>query len=428
MKAQRLHSSSMHAGLQQQQQQLGLDKARPFFSCWARLCVRSTALGRCSQSALTPHCSSLPLVAPNLLLEARLCVRSTALGRCSQPALTPPHSSPASIQLWDVLHEFGLNHFGRLVQFMAAGGGQGGAAAGAGGTPGTPAAGGTPIAGAGGTPGTGSTPLAGSTPTARLSPLAGSPVPEGSPATPVGPAAPTQISAAAAAAEQPDPMQHDWAQVELQVVHSIWHSNALPARGEHVREPDALALMMHVLDCVRALRWGRWLLCGWHSRFQEHMPCAVSDVEVLGGHARLTRCVPACPRSHGLTPALPASPLLPPGCCWRSGPARAWSACQRRSTPWPLSSRRASLGRRPLAAASSRSRRASCRWPQPRRCCSGRSSCRRPRRQRRASSSSRRRRQGVSSRARMREGAPHQATCLPGHPKSATSMPSCRCA
>ena len=39
-----------------------------------------------------------------------------------------------------------------------------------------------------------------------------------------------------------------------QVVHSLWHSNALPARGDHVREADALALMMHVLDCVRALR------------------------------------------------------------------------------------------------------------------------------------------------------------------------------
>jgi hypothetical protein len=61
-------------------------------------------------------------------------------------------------------------------------------------------------------------------------------------------------SAAAAAAEQPDPMQHDWAQVELQVEHSLWHSNALPSWGDHVREADALALMMHVLDCVRALR------------------------------------------------------------------------------------------------------------------------------------------------------------------------------
>lgn len=40
-----------------------------------------------------------------------------------------------------------------------------------------------------------------------------------------------------------------------QVVHSLWHSNALPSKGEHVREPDALALQMHVLDCVRALRW-----------------------------------------------------------------------------------------------------------------------------------------------------------------------------
>jgi hypothetical protein len=202
----------------------------------------------------------LPAGAGLVQLEAHLHHDSIQL---HSYALAPPEERLASVLqqhllgLWDVLHEFGLNHFGRLVQFMAAGSGQAAAAAGAGGTPGTPAgaAGGTPVGTAGGTPGAGSTPLAGSTPTtARLSPLAGSPVPEGSPATPVAPAAPTQISASAAAAEQPDPMQHDWAQVELQVVHSIWHSNALPARGEHVREPDALALMMHVLDCVRALR------------------------------------------------------------------------------------------------------------------------------------------------------------------------------
>jgi hypothetical protein len=42
---------------------------------------------------------------------------------------------------------------------------------------------------------------------------------------------------------------------QVQVVHSLWHSNALPSRGEHVREADALALMMHVQDCVTALRW-----------------------------------------------------------------------------------------------------------------------------------------------------------------------------
>lgn len=59
---------------------------------------------------------------------------------------------------------------------------------------------------------------------------------------------------------QLDSTAHPWSHYPpppahlLQVVNSMWHSNALPSRGEHVREPDALALMMHVLDCVRALR------------------------------------------------------------------------------------------------------------------------------------------------------------------------------
>jgi hypothetical protein len=125
--------------------------------------------------------------------------------------------------LWDVLHEFGLNHFGRLVQFLPAPGAPaGGPAPGAGGTPGTPAA---PLA-AGEAPGA-ATPLPPRPPPAA-SPLSGdgSPGGAGSPATPAGgasagPGAVQAVggatSAAAAAADQPDPFQHDWAQVELQV-------------------------------------------------------------------------------------------------------------------------------------------------------------------------------------------------------------------
>lgn len=138
--------------------------------------------------------------------------------------------------LWDVLHEFGLNHFGRLVQFAAASNGGAGAGSAAG-TPGTPATGLTPASaergggaaapsppqpaaqGQGRGP---STPLGTRPPSAAGSPA----TVEGSPATPLhglllpgGQAAQQHgtSSAAAAAAEQPDPMQHDWAQVELQV-------------------------------------------------------------------------------------------------------------------------------------------------------------------------------------------------------------------
>lgn len=147
--------------------------------------------------------------------------------------------------LWDVLHEFGLNHFGRLVQFAAASGGAGGGGGGAGsaaGTPGTPATGATPAsAERGDAPPVPSPPhLAGqgqgrgpsTPPTARPLSAAASPATvEGSPATPLqglhtpGGQASQQhgtSSAAAAAAEQPDPMQHDWVQVELQVRLFFW--------------------------------------------------------------------------------------------------------------------------------------------------------------------------------------------------------------
>lgn len=309
----------------------------------------ATGAPACEQPC-QPSCVLLPAVQARLLLptgcglaqmEAQLHHDSIQL---HSYALGTPEERLASLLqqhllgMWDVLHEYGLNHFGRLVQFAAAGNGGGAGAGSAAGTPSTPATGATPVSAerGGGAPapsppqqaaqgpGRGpSTPLAARPPSAAGSPatIEGSPAtplltPPGQPATQHG-----TSSAAAAAAEQPDPMQHDWAQVELQVrrlpaallpfrlpprlalrqctrppacwlaclgnpegqpgwgvhgivcamparlstvspspgpqvVHSLWHSNALPSRGDHVREPDALALMMHVLDCVRALRWG----------------------------------------------------------------------------------------------------------------------------------------------------------------------------
>lgn len=146
--------------------------------------------------------------------------------------LAPPEQRLASLLqqhllgLWDVLHEFGLNHFGRLVQFATAGS-TAAAAAGGSGTPGTPAALGA--AGGSGTP-TSIAPLgapgSGGRLLARGSPLSAgcSPAAEGSPSTPqqqgmlgAREGGSSGMSAAASAAEQPDPMQHDWAQVELQV-------------------------------------------------------------------------------------------------------------------------------------------------------------------------------------------------------------------
>lgn len=62
-----------------------------------------------------------------------------------------------------------------------------------------------------------------------------------------------------------DPMHHDWALVETMLRQSIWHTDMLPASGEHGRDPEALALMMHVLECVQALRWvgfGDWNFSG----------------------------------------------------------------------------------------------------------------------------------------------------------------------
>lgn len=104
---------------------------------------------------------------------------------------------------WDILHTFGLNHFGRLLHFPA------------------PQAEG----GAGGEP-------------QQLQQRQVA----------------AQQAAPAAWEDTSDPLAHDWAQVECMLLHSIWHTDCLPSHGEHARNPEALALMMHVLDCVRALR------------------------------------------------------------------------------------------------------------------------------------------------------------------------------
>eukprot|EP00887_Chlorella_sp_A99_P000294 scaffold13.g294.t1 len=137
------------------------------------------------------------------------------------------------LTMWDILHQFGLNHFGKLLHLAAPPAGEGPGAGGGAGEAGGEGAGADAAAAA----------------------AAGRPASDGGGGE--GSAAAGEEDAAAAAAEDAqNPLQHDWRQVETMLLHSVWHTDCLPSRGEHTRNPEALALMMHVLDCVRALRAG----------------------------------------------------------------------------------------------------------------------------------------------------------------------------
>lgn len=161
-----------------------------------------------------------------------------------------------SLLVWDILHAFGQNHFGRLIHFPPAASPQQsprttGASAGA---------------------GAGSQQDQAMSHTARLvaslaaaagSP-AGSPAGVGSPAslgspalaeTPRAAALPGSVAPPNAAPYAFDPVHHDWLQIELMVRHSIACSEALPAEGtEHVRSDVAIGVMQHVLLCAMAVR------------------------------------------------------------------------------------------------------------------------------------------------------------------------------
>ncbi|GAB4815349.1 hypothetical protein N2152v2_002395 [Parachlorella kessleri] len=179
-------------------------------------------------------------------------------GECQLAAALQQHC----LALWDVLHEFSLNHFGRLLHFVAPG-------------PSAPDAPGTPGAHpcflGGGASSTTTSPMqgprsqqvqpGGSRPAGAAGMAAGS----ACTAAP-GPAAGAAPAYAAASGSTnsstngstvqyaADPLHHDWPLVEVMLRQSIWHTDMLPASGEHGRDPEALALMMHVLECVQALR------------------------------------------------------------------------------------------------------------------------------------------------------------------------------
>jgi hypothetical protein len=198
-----------------------------------------------------------------------------------------------SLLIWDTLHAFGQNHFGRLIHFPPSASPQQ-----------SPR---TSITGAGGGEGQqqGQHPAQPLPPShaARLAAQlalsqGGSPASSSSPVSNVGSpslqdatpppqktAAPGSVAPPNAAPYAFDPVHHDWRQIELMVKHSIACSEALPSpvdvnntseeggavdgagsvtreEVKHRRSDVAVAVMHHVLRCAEAIQTGMELGVG----------------------------------------------------------------------------------------------------------------------------------------------------------------------
>ena len=171
-----------------------------------------------------------------------------------------------SLLVWDTLHAFGQNHFGRLIHFPPSASIQSSttaatssgnepppnaarlvasltaaaAASNASSTPGGSSPGGTGVVGGRGV----------DSPAAAVS--------GGNSDAPPPPrtANPSNVAPANAAPYAFDPIHHDWKQIESMILHSIACSEGLPALGEHCRSDVAVGVMKHVLRCAQSIRTG----------------------------------------------------------------------------------------------------------------------------------------------------------------------------
>ena len=172
-----------------------------------------------------------------------------------------------SLLIWDTLHAFGQNHFGRLIHFPPSASPQQSPRA----QPLPPSHAARLAAqlalspGGGGSPGSRT-----SSPTCIGSPASlGSPSQHETP--PQKTAAPGSVAPPNAAPYAFDPVHHDWRQIELMVRHSITCSEALPdpdtttaaataseekEKVKHSRSDVAIAVMHHVLHCAEAIQTG----------------------------------------------------------------------------------------------------------------------------------------------------------------------------
>lgn len=192
-----------------------------------------------------------------------------------------------SLLVWDTLHAFGQNHFGRLIHFPPASSPQQSPRA----QPLPPSHAARLAAQLALSPGGGSPVSLTSSPAAIGSPASlGSPSQHDTP--PQKTAAPGNVAPPNAAPYAFDPVHHDWRQIELMVRHSITCSEALPAPGaaaaaaitgiegadkdetddigsckekekvQHPRSDVAVAVMYHVLRCAEAIQTGMELGVG----------------------------------------------------------------------------------------------------------------------------------------------------------------------
>jgi len=193
-----------------------------------------------------------------------------------------------SLLIWDTLHAFGQNHFGRLIHFPPSASPQPSPRA----QPLPPSHAARLAAQLALSQGGGSPASLTSTPAGIGSPASlGSPAQHDTP--PQKTAAPGSVAPPNAAPYAFDPVHHDWRQIELMVRHSIACSEALPApatddvsvtsttgagEGEsgadgidgskekdivkHSRSDVAIAVMHHVLRCAIAIQTGMELGAG----------------------------------------------------------------------------------------------------------------------------------------------------------------------
>jgi hypothetical protein len=202
-----------------------------------------------------------------------------------------------SLLVWDTLHAFGQNHFGRLIHFPPSASPQQSPRTTVGGVgvdsqqqqqpavaqplpPSHAARLAAQLAlsqGGAGSPASSSSPAALGSPASNL----GSPSQADTP--PQKTAAPGSVAPPNAAPYAFDPVHHDWRQIELMVRHSIACSEALPSPGDssaaavgkeeegggreseeakHPRSDVAVAVMHHVLRCAQAIQTGMELGVG----------------------------------------------------------------------------------------------------------------------------------------------------------------------
>jgi hypothetical protein len=229
---------------------------RPFDKARQQLRKLATSL---QAGVLLPHDTALAALAARLH-HGRLALEAYDQTEEEQGLCTVLQAH--CLVIWDVLHQFGLNHFGRLIHVPQAP------------VPDQPGA--NPQGGLGKQHGVGPVPpmytvpgsaaVGGSTsstpgspaslPSAYPSPRSAFPSPPFSSPRSVYPSPRAPVAPEACPYAQPtDPLQHDWDEIELAVAETERQTLGLGGEGDRRRSEAALEVMAHVAKCITAQRY-----------------------------------------------------------------------------------------------------------------------------------------------------------------------------